>query len=202
LVYPFIFLLNMKQPLLALLFCFALPPTISMAQRSVKTEFEQGTMDKGKKVGVWEYYNYSRNTDQPMVVQKYDHTNNKLLYYLPVEPQTYEVEKHPGDWSMSQVDQPPIYIGGTGVLSSYISQMKYPETAQQAGVQGKVIISFTIDTLGRATGHKVTKSIGGGCDQEALRTCQSIPNQWLAPRVGSKAVAVRYMMPFSFKLDK
>jgi protein TonB len=80
--------------------------------------------------------------------------------------------------------------------------MKYPEAAQQSNVQGKVIISFVIDTLGRASDHKVMKTVGGGCDQEALRTCQSIPNQWLAPRIGSKAVAVRYMMPFTFKMQQ
>jgi len=159
-------------------------------------------MEKGKKVGVWEYYNYGRATEELMVVQKYDHTNNKLLFYLPVEPIAYEVEKHPGDWAMSEVDQPPLFIGGVGVLGSYIAQMKYPETAQQAGVQGKVIISFVIDTLGRTSQHKVVKAIGGGCDQEALRTCESIPNQWLAPRIGSRAVAVRYMMPFTFKMQQ
>ena len=179
-----------------------LAPFTSQAQHLVKNEFESGTMEKGKKVGVWEYYNYSRNSGEPMVVQKYDHTNHKLLYYLPVEPTSYEVEKKPGEWSMSEVDQPPLFIGGVGVLGTYIAQMKYPEAAQQSNVQGKVIISFVIDTLGRASDHKVMKTVGGGCDQEALRTCQSIPNQWLAPRIGSKAVAVRYMMPFTFKMQQ
>jgi len=192
----------MKLTLLTVFSCFALLPVTSHAQRLYKTEFEKGTMEKGKRVGVWEYYNYSRNTEEPMIVQKYDHTSNKLLYYLPVENTPYEVEKRPGEWGMSEVDQPPLFIGGVGLLGTYIAQMKYPESAQQAGVQGKVMISFVIDTLGQASGHKVIRSIGGGCDQEALRTCQSIPNQWLAPRIGSKAVPVRYIMPFTFKLQQ
>lgn len=192
----------MKSTLLALFSCCILLPVASQAQHAYKTEFEKGTMEKGKKVGVWEYYNYSRNTEEPMVVQKYDHTANKLLYYLPVESVSYEVEKRPGEWGMSEVDQPPLFIGGIGVLGTYIAEMKYPESAQQAGVQGKVLISFVIDTLGHTSGHKVIKTIGGGCDQEALRTCQSIPNQWIAPRIGKKAVSVRYMMPFTFRLQQ
>ncbi len=45
-----------------------------------KTEWESGMLDKGEKIGVWEYYAYTRDGRQ-VITQKYDHSAKKLLFF-------------------------------------------------------------------------------------------------------------------------
>ncbi|PJJ53008.1 protein TonB [Hymenobacter chitinivorans DSM 11115] len=157
-------------------------------------------IEKGNKVGVWEYYAYTRDGRQ-VIVQKYDHTTNKLVFFRPVEDVPYDVELQPGQWTRSRVDQPPLFIGGDPALATYTTKLVYPTVAQDRKIQGKVLISFAIDTLGRASGHKVLMSVGGGCDEEALRVCRTIPNQWIPARKDGRAVPVVYELPFTFRLQ-
>jgi len=165
----------------------------------VTTEWESGMMEKKNKVGVWEYYGYTPSKRQ-VTVQKYDHTNKKLVYYRPVPETYYNTEVKPGQWTRRLVDQPPLFIGGDAALAAYTTRLNYPAAAQERKIQGRVTIVFTLDTLGRASGHKVLSGIGGGCDEEALRVAREIPDQWIPARVGSKAVPIEYELPLTFRL--
>ncbi|TGE21364.1 energy transducer TonB [Hymenobacter aquaticus] len=189
----------MKKTVLVVLLACALP-TVSWSQRLRKTEFESGMIEKGNKIGLWEYFAYTRDGRQ-VTVQKYDHTAKKLVFYRPVEDIMYDVQLKPGEWSRSRVDQPPLFIGGDPALASYTAKLVYPSAAQDRKLQGKVLISFTIDTLGQASGHKVLMSVGGGCDEEAMRVCRTIPQQWIPARKDGRAVPVVYELPFTFKLQ-
>ncbi len=71
----------MKQLLLlGLLFGLCCAPL--RAQRLRQTEWESGRQEKGEKVGVWEYYGYTRDGRQ-LVVQKYDHSAKKCCISAP-----------------------------------------------------------------------------------------------------------------------
>ncbi|GAA4353383.1 hypothetical protein GCM10023185_13970 [Hymenobacter saemangeumensis] len=165
----------------------------------VTTEWESGMMDKKNKVGVWEYFGYTPSKRQ-VTVQKYDHTNNKLVYYRPIPESHYNVELQSGKWTRRLVDQPPLFIGGDAALANYTTRLNYPKAAQAGNIQGRVTIVFTLDTLGRASNHKVLSGIGGGCDEEALRVAREIPDQWIPARIGSKAVRIEYELPMTFRL--
>jgi protein TonB len=67
-------------------------------------------------------------------------------------------------------------------------------------IQGQVTIGFAIDTLGRAADHRVLRSIGGGCDQEALRVARTIPNEWIPARIGTRAVPAEYELTLTFRM--
>jgi protein TonB len=175
-------------------------PLAAAGQRMRTTEFESGMIEKGNKIGVWEYYAHTRDGRQ-VTIQKYDYTTRKLVYFRPVEDIMYDVELQPGQWSRSRVDQPPLFIGGDPALAAYTAKLNYPLAAQQRNIQGKVVIAITIDTLGHASNHKVLMSVGGGCDDEALRVARKIPDQWIPARKGSRAVPVVYELPFNFKLQ-
>ncbi len=178
---------------------FVFIPAPLLAQQSRKTQWESGVLENKQKVGEWEYYGYTASKRQ-VTVMRYDHTAKKLLYYRPVEQMTYNTELSPGQWTRRLVDQPPLYIGGDAALASYTSKVNYPQAAQDKQIQGKVLIGITVDTLGRASGHHVVQRLGGGCDEEALRVSQKIPDQWIPARVGSRAVPVEYELPFTFRL--
>ncbi|HEX8424983.1 energy transducer TonB [Hymenobacter sp.] len=173
----------------------------AQAQKQRTTEFESGMMEKGQKIGVWEYYSYTRDGRQ-VIVQRYDHTAKKLVFFRPIEDKPYEAELKPGEWTRTNVEQPPLYIGGDAVLATLMSKLTYPQEAQNRNIQGRVLVEFAIDTLGHASKHKVLNGIGGGCDEEALRLCQSIPAQWIPARLAGKPVPVIYQLPFTFRLQK
>ncbi len=175
--------------------------TPAQAQKQRTTEYESGMIEKGQKVGVWEYYSYTRDGRQ-VLVQRYDHTAKKLVFYRPIEDKPYDAELTPGEWTRTNVQQPPFYIGGEAALASYMSKLTYPQEAQNRNIQGRVVIQFAIDTLGQTSKHKVLNGIGGGCDEEALRLSQSIPSQWVPARLAGRAVPVMYQLPFTFRLQK
>ena len=178
---------------------FFLLPSLSYAQRLRETQWEKGMMDKGEKVGVWEYYAYNRAGTQ-LVVQKYDHTERKLLEYRPLSDVPYRAELMPGKWTAVHLDRQPMFLGGDARLATYTAKLNYPQAAQNKKLQGRVLISFVIDTLGQASNYQVIQSVGGGCDEEALRVCRTIPNEWLPARKNGRSVPVVYELPFVYKL--
>ena len=171
----------------------------AQAQKLRKTEWESGMLEKGEKVGVWEYYAHTRDGSQ-VITQKYDHTAKKLVFFRPFDDIPYQVQGPGGQWTRQHLTQPVLYIGGDAALASYMTKLNYPSVAQSKNIQGRVVVSFVVDTLGRAADHKVLLGIGGGCDEEALRVCRNIPQQWIPARIGSRAVVTQHELPFTFRL--
>ena len=189
---------NTINSILQLCILLAFSLTVN-AQKMRTTKWESGMLDHREKVGVWEYYGYTTSKEQ-VVVQRYDHTAKKLIYFRPSEDKTYSTQVAQGQWSRRPVDRPPLFIGGDAALAAYTTQLQYPQQAQDRRIQGQVMVGFAIDTLGRATGHRVLRSIGGGCDQEALRVAHTIPDEWIPARVGSRAVPIEYELTLTFRL--
>ena len=171
----------------------------AQAQKMRTTKWESGMMEKRQKIGVWEYYGITPSKEM-VVVQRYDHTTKQLVFFRPSGDLVFNTETTPGEWKRRTVDRPPLFIGGDAALASYTMQMQYPEEAQERNIQGKVVISFTVDTEGRATGHRVLRGIGGGCDQEALRVAKTIPNEWVPAQIAGQNVAAEYELPLTFRL--
>ncbi len=171
----------------------------SQAQRLRDTKFEKGFLEKGKKIGAWEYYGYTPSGEK-VVVQRYDHDHGKLLYFRPGADVTCHAEVSPGQWSYVRPDQPPLFIGSDVALAEYTAKLVYPAAAISRNVQGKVVVAFVIDTLGRVSNYHLVQRIGAGCDEEALRVARTVPEQWVAARLGSRAVAVEYELPLNFRL--
>ena len=64
----------------------------------------------------------------------------------------------------------PIYPGGLAAYKQFLKEnLKYPEIAKSEGIEGKVHLKYTINHKGLVTEAQVTKGIGFGCDEEALR---------------------------------
>jgi TonB family protein len=82
----------------------------------------------------------------------------------------------------------PIPEGGYQVLNSYLSQhLRYPEEAQQMKVKGTVGIEFTVEPDGSLSNFKISKSLGYGCDEEAVRLLQEGP-KWKPGRENNHPV--------------
>ena len=99
------------------------------------------------------------------------------------------------------VEQMPEYTGGTAELMKYLSQnLKYPKESEAAGEQGRVIVTFVVETDGRTTDARVVKSVSPLLDAEALRVVQAMPT-WKPGMQSGEAVRVKYTVPVTFKLQ-
>ncbi len=173
-------------------------PLWAAAQRQRTTTWESGTLDKGEKVGEWEYYSYSALGER-VVTQRYDHTANQLRYCRP-DDKLYKTETAPGRWEPTQLAQAPWFIGGHEALAAYTAKLRYPPVAEARNVQGRVMVEFVVDTLGHLSNFQVVEGIGSGCNEEALRVARTMPNRWVPGRLGTRAVPVVYALPFTFRL--
>ena len=157
---------------------------------------EFGRYENGEKVGVWNAY----DSKGGLQVQ-YDYTNKKLLVYNrpksdSANRQYYVVNGN--DTIKTFLGRPPIFLDGGG---KYFTGMHYPRAAKENNIQGKVLIVFTIDSNGKVSNFRIKKSLGYGCDEEALRAVKNGFNgDWLPGLLNGNSVVVEYEMPISFTL--
>lgn len=77
------------------------------------------------------------------------------------------------------------------------NNLDYPEAAFKQNVSGVVKLKFVVETSGRISNILVTKSLGGGCTEEAIRVAKLI--KW-KPGLKDKH-AVRTFMPLEITFD-
>jgi protein TonB len=64
----------------------------------------------------------------------------------------------------------PYFEGGRHAIDAFVKQeLKYPEAALKAGVEGTVSVRYTVDYKGNVIHAQVISGIGHGCDEEAIR---------------------------------
>lgn len=99
------------------------------------------------------------------------------------------------------VEEMPSYPGGETERMKFLqNNIQYPQLAAEISVQGTVYIRFVVDSKGNITDAFVLRGIGGGCDEEALRVINAMP-QWHPGKQNGKAVRVLFTMPIMFKLQ-
>jgi len=106
----------------------------------------------------------------------------------------------PSSEPMVFADVMPEYPGGLAALMKYLqSNMKYPAEARENAIQGKVIVKFVVNEMGRVENAIVVRGIGAGCDKEALRVVNAMKG-WKPGMMHGKAVKVYYTLPITFRL--
>ncbi len=111
----------------------------------------------------------------------------------PPPPKQDEVEAEPEIFVI--VEQSPELIGG---LSELQKKIKYPEIAKKAGVEGRVFLQFVVDEKGNVHDPIVTRGIGAGCDEEAIRAI--LTAKFKPGKQRGKAVKVKMSLPITFRL--
>lgn len=99
------------------------------------------------------------------------------------------------------VEEMPTFTGGeTERLRFLQDNIQYPQRAAETGIQGSVYVRFVVDSKGNITDAEVLRGIGGGCDEEALRVINAMP-QWHPGKQNGRAVRVFFNMSIMFKLQ-
>ncbi len=94
------------------------------------------------------------------------------------------------------VDQMPELIRDINALAS---EMKYPESARKAQIEGRVIVQFVVDKNGDVRDAVVVRGIGSGCDEEAIRVITEYAKFNPGIHQGN-IVPVKMALPILFKL--
>jgi len=98
------------------------------------------------------------------------------------------------------VEQMPMFPGGDPELLNYIANnTRYPESARQQNIQGKVIVRFCVTAKGSPSLISVLKGVSPELDAEAIRVVSTLPDFHPGTQ-GGKAVPVWYMVPIAFTL--
>lgn len=99
------------------------------------------------------------------------------------------------------VESMPSFPGGDAARMRYLQEnIKYPQMARESGIQGTVYVTFVVETDGSVTDIRILRGIGGGCDEEAVRVIERMPN-WNAGMQRGKPVRVQFNMPIKFTLQ-
>lgn len=121
----------------------------------------------------------------------------EIKEYVEVEEETVEEEAIP----FQLVEEKPSFMGGdANNFSKWVNQrLVYPEIAKENGVQGRVILQFTVDVDGKVKNVKCVRGIDPSLDKEAIRVVSSSPN-WTPGRQRNRPVKVNYTFPVIFQL--
>jgi len=98
-------------------------------------------------------------------------------------------------------EQAPMYQKGNYALQDFIKEnLEYPRQAQLSNIQGTVVLRFVVEPSGLVTNIGVEQSIGGGCEQEAIRVLELI--KWYPAKYEDKLVRAQMSFPFYFVLNE
>ena len=109
-----------------------------------------------------------------------------------------------------EVDVPPIFPGCEDAMNSkdcfrqkmmehIMQNFRYPEEAMKEGVEGRVLLTFTVMADG-SVGNLQYESPDDRLSAEAVRIIEALPD--LEPaRQDGQAVAMHFGVPITFKLQ-
>ena len=101
---------------------------------------------------------------------------------------------------LEEIDDSAEFPGGRNGLSKYLSEnMRYPQQAQNLGIEGIVYVQFVIEKDGSISNVKVLKGIGAGCDAEAKRVIKESP-KWIPASDDGQPVQQEVLQKIAFKL--
>ena len=129
------------------------------------------------------------DTDIPVDIQEY------------VRQEVVEEDVEEETLPFITVEQKPTFNGGdANDFAKWVnSRLVYPEIAKENGVEGRVVLQFTIGKDGRLQDVKVLNSPDESLAQEAVRVVSSSP-KWEPGRQRDRAVKVSYTFPVIYRL--
>lgn len=96
----------------------------------------------------------------------------------------------------------PQYPGGEEALNEFLKKhLKYPKTAIDHGIEGRVIFNLEISDKGKITGIMLSKGLFYECNQEAYYLIKQMPD-WIPGLKDGKPTKMSVLLPIPFILPK
>ena len=131
--------------------------------------------------------------------------NTDVVFDMPLE-EAMKAEKQKKETPQEEVifqvvEQMPEFPGGMQKAMEFLGKnIKYPVAAQEAKIEGRVIVQFVVGRDGSVSDAKVMRGVNPELDAEAVRVVSIMP-KWNPGKQRGKAVAVKYTMPIMFRLQ-
>ncbi|MDE6721815.1 MAG: energy transducer TonB [Bacteroidaceae bacterium] len=95
----------------------------------------------------------------------------------------------------------PRFPGGDKALFDFIKRnMHYPECAKEKRIEGRVIVSFCVETDGSLTNINIAKSVDSRLNEEALLIVKKMP-KWEPGQIKGEIVRMKCFLPIEFRCE-
>lgn len=95
----------------------------------------------------------------------------------------------------------PRFPDGDAALTEYVqAHIRYPETAKENNIQGRVVVQFVVTKTGEIGEVKVVRGKHPDLDKEAVRLVKSLP-EFIPGTINDHPVNVWYTLQIEFRLD-
>jgi len=123
----------------------------------------------------------------------------KEVIVVEPPPPVVVVEKEPEPVPDVIID--PDFPGGKKELAKWLSKhLEYPAMAQRMGIEGRVVVEFTVDENGKISDATVVESLHKLCDNEALRLVKSMP-AWIPGEKNGVKTTTKFKQSIRFILN-
>lgn len=148
----------------------------------------EGNYENGEKAGLWIGYftnkkKYFEETYKKGILTSgisYDSLGNKYNY--------------------KELEQIGSFIGGQSQMYNFLSKhIKYPAEALAKNIEGRVLLSFTLEANGSVSEINIVSSPDHSLTREAVRVLLLMNDQWIPGRSRGQAIKTRYNLPVAFK---
>ena len=114
--------------------------------------------------------------------------------------------KKQGDqvYTQNTVDKRATFLHGDEMqfLKRWVYEyIKYPDSAIQNGVEGRVIVEFVVDKKGKVTDVEIVRGVDEELDAQVEKVVLASP-KWKPAQLRGREVSVRISVPVEFKLTK
>jgi len=104
--------------------------------------------------------------------------------------------------ALLQAEQMPEFPGGLDALMKFIaSELRYPASASDAGIEGRSVVRFIVSKTGDVEDVQTAKGFNPACDEEAMRVVKMMP-KWIPGKDKGKAVSVYFTLPVMYRLQR
>ena len=128
-------------------------------------------------------------------------TEDKVVeIYAPVSLQAEE-EATEEEVFVIVEDMPKFKGGDINKFREWVQKrVRYPEIASENGIQGRVYITFVVETSGLVSNVSVTRSVDALLDEAAKEAVEASP-KWEPGLQRGRPVRVRYSIPIIFQIE-
>lgn len=95
--------------------------------------------------------------------------------------------------SMANIEVKPDFPGGLAKFYEFFEK-NYVKPKGTENLNGKVFVTFVVDTDGSLTDIRIIRDLGNGTGEEAVRVLKSCP-KWIPGQQNGKKVRVQYSLP-------
>ena len=112
------------------------------------------------------------------------------------KPEVVDMYNEPVDFRV--VEDLPQFPGGASEFMKWLTRnLKYPASAQNKKIKGRVVAQFIVNTDGSVSDLELTEHLEVACDREVLRVLRMMP-KWQAGVMNAKPCRTKVCIPIVF----